>query len=264
MGLADLHIHTIYSYDGTSSVSAVIKYAAHHAKLDVIAITDHNKIEGALQAQDLAPSYNIEVIPGIEVSSEEGHILALFVSRPIPPGLSIEATVLKTLEQGGICIIPHPMTYSRMAVHPYAIQRALRNPEVSRGLVGVEFFNAGMAGAQRDERAIYLCSQLPISQVGCSDAHVNWMIGLGATRFPGRSAAELRRALENHQTQAVGTDQMEMGDFIIRYVPRLALRHAGWVPWNENPSEPLRMTWRGNRKFRQELRYAQSHPGLSA
>jgi len=241
LGLADLHIHTIYSYDATSSVSGVLKYAADHAQLDVVAITDHDKIDGALEALELAPSYNVDVIPGIEVTTAEGHLLTLFVTKDIPAGLSLEKTVLKAVELGGVCIVPHPMMNSRMGVSPHTIRRALHNPDVAKGLVGVEVFNAGLAGAQRDLAAQSLCYRLPVARVGNSDAHFDWMIGLGATGFPGRSAADLRRALENRQTYAVGKRQMNVGDFVVRYLPRLILRYAGWVTWNVAPSEPLRL-----------------------
>ena len=250
MGFADLHIHTIYSYDATSSVSAVLKYAAHHTSLDVIAITDHDKIGGALQALDLAPTYGIEVIPGIEVTTAEGHVLALFVSQVITPGQSIEKTVLQAVELGGLCIIPHPATHGRMGVHPDVIRRALRHPEFAAGLVGVEMFNAGLAGSLRDESALFACRQMPLAQVGSSDAHINWMIGKGATSFPGHSAEEFRQALIKRQTHAMGTYQMDLNDFFTRYVPYLLMRYAGWVTWNATPSEPLRLAWTRSRKYR--------------
>ena len=64
MGKADLHIHTTYSWDGTCTVEAVLKQAAHIAGLDVIAITDHDDIRGALEAVELGPRYGIEVVHG--------------------------------------------------------------------------------------------------------------------------------------------------------------------------------------------------------
>lgn len=74
MGLAELHMHTIYSYDGTASIPAVLA-RAKQVGLDVIAITDHDEINGALKAFDLAPQFDIEVIPGIEVTTAEGDLL---------------------------------------------------------------------------------------------------------------------------------------------------------------------------------------------
>ena len=54
MGKADLHVHTTHSWDGTCAVKAVLKQAAHVACLDVLAITDHDEIRGALEAMELA------------------------------------------------------------------------------------------------------------------------------------------------------------------------------------------------------------------
>lgn len=262
MGLADLHVHTIYSYDATSSVSAALKFAAHHAKLNVVAITDHDRLDGALEALEIAPAYGIEVIPGVEVSSKEGHILALFVNQVIPAGLTLEATVVKTLEAGGICIIPHPMMNNRISVNPHAIRRALRDPAIVQGLVGFEAFNAGLAGAQRDLTALSLAKQLPLTQVGCSDAHIEWAIGMGATYFPGHTAADLFHALKTHHTYAIGKRQLELGEFIIRFVPRLVLRYAGWVGSNTAPTQPLRLARAvGFLDFSRSSRAAPDHTG---
>ncbi len=107
MGLADLHMHTIYSYDGTATVPAVLR-RAHKVGLDVIAITDHDEIAGALEALELAHHFGVEVIPGIEISTAEGDLLALFVTEIVPAGLSLVETVLKVRELGGVCIAPHP------------------------------------------------------------------------------------------------------------------------------------------------------------
>ncbi len=93
MGLADLHIHTTYSWDGTCGVADVLAQASIEAELDVIAITDHDSIAGALEAMDLAPDYGLEVVLGCEVSTAEGHLLALFVQEPIPPAKSLLETL---------------------------------------------------------------------------------------------------------------------------------------------------------------------------
>src|SRR5688572_13195769 len=103
MGLADLHIHTVYSYDGTASVPAVLAHAKQ-AGLDVIAITDHDEIKGTLKAFDLAPQFGIEVIPGIEITTAEGDLLALFVTQAIKSGRPLIDTILNVGEAGGICI----------------------------------------------------------------------------------------------------------------------------------------------------------------
>ena len=103
MGLADLHIHTVYSYDGTASVPAVLA-RAKEVGLDVIAITDHDEIMGALNAFAMAPKYGVEVIPGIEITTAEGDLLALFVTKKIKPGRWLIETILDVGEAGGIAL----------------------------------------------------------------------------------------------------------------------------------------------------------------
>src|SRR5262249_21871771 len=104
---ADLHIHTTYS-DGTASVAAVLEHAARHTDMRVIAITDHNTIAGALEARRRAPAYGVEVIVGEEVSTAEGHVLALFVEQPLAPGQPAAATIAAVHAQNGLCVAAHP------------------------------------------------------------------------------------------------------------------------------------------------------------
>ena len=79
---ADLHMHTTYS-DGVATVPEILEHVATHTDLKVIAITDHDRIDGALHASRLASSFGIEVIIGEEISTIDGHLIALFIDRPI-------------------------------------------------------------------------------------------------------------------------------------------------------------------------------------
>ena len=197
MGLADLHMHTIYSYDGTASIPAVLAQAKQ-AGLDVIAITDHDEIKGALKAFELAPRFGVEVIPGIEVTTAEGDLLALFVTECIPPGLSLLETILRVGEAGGICIAPHPMARGAgmKSLSGPSIIRALDHPEASRILIGIETYNATALDRESNLLAQKLWEQCPrIAQVGNSDAHILQAIGSGATEFLGTTAADLLDAL---------------------------------------------------------------------
>ena len=83
MGLADIHMHTLFSYDGTATVPAVLNRASQ-VGLDMIAITDHDEIRGALMAEQLAPKFGIQVIPGVEITTAEGDLLALSIRKLIP------------------------------------------------------------------------------------------------------------------------------------------------------------------------------------
>lgn len=197
MGLADLHMHTVYSYDGTASVSAVL-IRAKQVGLDVIAITDHDEIMGALKAFDMAPQYGIEVIPGIEITTAEGDLLALFVTQKIKPGRWLIETILDVGEAGGICIAPHPMARgtAMKSLSSSSIQRALDHPIASRILIGIETYNATILDRESNLLAQKLWTECPgIAQVGNSDAHILQAIGAGATEFFGSTAAHLLDAL---------------------------------------------------------------------
>lgn len=197
MGLADLHIHTIYSYDGTASVPSVLAQAKQ-VGLNVIAITDHDEIKGALQAFDLAPHFDIEVIPGIEITTAEGDLLALFVTESIQPGRSLIETLIKVGEAGGICIAPHPMArvMGIKSLSDTSIARALEHPEAGRILLGIETYNATTLDRGSNQNVQILLAQYPdLAQVGNSDAHILQAIGSGATEFLGCTAADLFEAL---------------------------------------------------------------------
>lgn len=197
MGLADLHMHTIYSYDGTASVPAVLA-RAKQVGLDVIAITDHDEIKGALQAFDLAPEFGIEVIPGIEITTAEGDLLGLFVMEKIEPGLCLIETIIKVGEAGGICIAPHPMArgMGMKSLSGASIMQALHDPDASRILLGIETYNATTLDRESNHHAQALAAERPgIAQVGSSDAHTLKMIGLGATEFLGCTAVDLLEAI---------------------------------------------------------------------
>src|SRR5512139_3726238 len=171
MGLADLHLHTIYSYDGTASVPAVLA-RAKQVGLDVIAITDHDEIKGALKAFDLAPEFGIEVIPGIEITTAEGDLLALFVTEKIEPNLPLIETILKVREAGGICIAPHPMArgMGMKSLSRASIARALDHPEASHVLLGIETYNATTLDRESNLHGQELAREFPIlTQVGSSD-----------------------------------------------------------------------------------------------
>lgn len=196
MGLADLHIHTIHSYDGTASVPAVLK-RARQTGLDVIAITDHDQITGSLKALELASAYGVEVIPGTEVTTSEGDLLALNVTEKIPHAQSLVETILKVGELGGFCIAPHPMAggLGMKSLSAYSILKALRHPDVARILIAIETYNATTIDSMSNHYARILAERLGITQTASSDAHVLEAIALAAVEFEGRSAQDLLAAL---------------------------------------------------------------------
>lgn len=232
MGLADLHIHTIYSYDGTASVPAVLK-RARQAGLDVIAVTDHDEITGSLKALELASAYGVEVIPGTEVTTSEGDLLALNVTEKIPHARPLVETVLKVGELGGFCIAPHPMAggLGMKSLNAYSILKALRNPDAARTLIAVETYNATTIDRMSNHYARVLAERLDIAQTASSDAHIVEAIGLGVTEFEGRSAQDLVEALKRKDVrirkQAEWTSIRILGSWAANYLGSAFARLAG-------------------------------------
>jgi predicted metal-dependent phosphoesterase TrpH len=231
MGLADLHIHTIFSYDGTASVPAVLA-RAKEIGLDVIAITDHDEIDGALKAVELAPQYDIEVIPGIEVTTAEGDLLALNVTGKVERGHSLIETVLKVKELGGFCIAPHPMAggLGMKSLSAGSIMRSLRNREVAQTLIGIETFNATTIDKMSNHYAHLLGEHLKIAKLGNSDAHILRTIGRGATQFEGHTAKDLIRAIRSRKTSVQKQKKWNavriLGSWAANYVASLFTRRA--------------------------------------
>ena len=232
MGLADLHIHTIYSYDGTAPVSAVLA-RAKRIGLDLVAITDHDEIRGALKALELAPQYGLEVIPGVEVTTAEGHLLALNITEEIQPGLPLIDTIRKVGEQSGFCIAPHPMAggIGMKSLSAYSILRALRDREAARILIGIETYNATAIDRMSNHYAQILGDRLGMAQLGNSDAHIVQAIGLGATEFEGHSSTDLLEAIHYRKTiihkKKKWTSFRILGSWAASYVGRPFIRAAG-------------------------------------
>jgi len=111
----DLHVHTNYSYDGFTNIDEATARAKQRG-LDGIAITDHDTIEGALNA--LERKTDIIIIPGVEINTEKGHIIGLGVTEQILPRLTLLETVNEIRRQGGIVMVPHPYEFFYHGIGP--------------------------------------------------------------------------------------------------------------------------------------------------
>ena len=231
MGLADLHIHSIYSYDGTASIPAILK-RSRQVGLDVIAITDHDEITGSLKALELASNYGIEVIPGIEITTAEGDLLAFNIQQKVERDFPLIDTILKVGELGGFCIAPHPMAggLGMKSLSAYSILRGLRQPEVAQILIAIETYNATTIDKMSNHYARILARRLAITQTASSDAHIAEAIGLGATEFDGHSARELIKALRTgnvrHHKKKEWNAARILGSWAANYVGRALTRLA--------------------------------------
>jgi predicted metal-dependent phosphoesterase TrpH len=167
----DLHVHTNYSKDGESSVEEIIR-AAEVAGLDAIAITDHDSVDGAKKA--LACETSVLVIPGIEVTTKQGHLLVLGVTEIIPAGLDVETTVAIARRMGALLILPHPYHVWRHGV-------ARRRKAGMMVVDAVESFNSRYIVGSANRKAERIALKLGKPCVGGSDAHNARFVGFGRT-----------------------------------------------------------------------------------
>lgn len=188
---ADLHVHTTYS-DGTATVPETLAYVAEHTDLRVIAITDHDCIDGALEAARIAHCYGIEVIPGEEISTRHGHLLALFVEDFIPPYRPVQETIDLIHQKGGLAVAAHP--FDRLVPSLGSAGPLFKCWQFD----ALEVFNAGIYWTQRhanNKAEVYAqAHQLPM--LGNSDSHSLSTIGQGYTRFQGHTAKDVYTAIK--------------------------------------------------------------------
>ncbi len=215
---ADLHLHTNHS-DGWPEPRALVDYVRRATELAVIAVTDHDTLEGALRAREHAERRGgLEVIVGEEVSSRDGHIVGLFLEKPVRPGMSAAATLHAIHEQGGLAFAAHPFwrtarqVNGRGAVHGVGWlggELEFDAIEVENSTPGFYLFN---------QMAHRLVEATGVPELGNSDAHILDAIGRAYTSFPGRTAADLRKAIERGATRAKRR----------RYRPVGLVRYAAW------------------------------------
>lgn len=183
---AELHCHTLYSHDGLITFDG-LRRIAEKRKIDAIAITDHDTIEGALEFQRdaLKREASFRVIVGEEKTLEDGsHLIGLFLQKPLMSG-HLRDAVLEIRDQGGLCMIPHP--YRKK---DGLLRDSSREDFSFLGIHGFEIFNA-KCGQADNHRALQLLDAGP-APFGGSDAHyesdvgecitsVEWLGGLKET-----------------------------------------------------------------------------------
>lgn len=192
----DLHCHTRASFDSLSSPASVVR-AALARGLTHLAITDHDRIEGALEARDIAShagadgAGSLTVIVGEEIRTADGDLIALFLDRAVPPGMSAPETVAAIRDQGGLVGIPHPFDRFRGTLGRDGGMRAIV-PLVD----WIETHNARLVG-RGNERAAELAAAHGLPGVAVSDAHTVLEVGVAYSILAGdpSTAAGLRSAL---------------------------------------------------------------------
>lgn len=200
---ADLHIHTTFS-DGVASPEDVLNYYAVHTGCRVVAITDHDTLDGARCARRHAEEHpdlygGLEVIVGEEVSTRDGHVIGLFLEEWIPPGLSAAETVAAIHAQGGLAVAAHPYTSWMKWAGLVGVGDLIKTLPFD----AVETMNSNFTEVLANRKAARNAG--PVARLGSSDGHFLGAVGKCYTDFPGATGADLRAAIQARVTSPGGS-----------------------------------------------------------
>ena len=172
----DLHVHTNYSHDGRDPIEEIIQ-SAIAKRLDGIAICDHDTMDGSYAARTYVADHNLDliIIPGIEVTTAQGHLIVLGLEKEITKGLSLAETIRRVQHEEQekkraiVSIAPHPF-------HPF--RHSLGNLCLQPGINAIEVFNSRYLFGVANKRAKRTAARHNITPVAGSDAHSAEFVGL--------------------------------------------------------------------------------------
>ncbi|MEM4633931.1 MAG: PHP domain-containing protein [Candidatus Anstonellaceae archaeon] len=187
---ADFHIHSHYSFDSLSKVEDIL-HASQKANLDAIAITDHNSIEGALEARDFAKEsgLRLQVIVGEEVSTDKGDLLVYFLKKKIEPG-SLQEVLQEVKAQRAVCCAAHPYDRYREGIPLPSLL-----PKTLSQIDAIEVFNARASLPSFNDQALKFASMNSKPFLAGSDAHGISEIGAAKVVFEGISKLDAKSIL---------------------------------------------------------------------
>jgi len=168
----DPHVHSDGSYDGHEPVEMLLAQASDIG-LDGIVVTDHDTIRESLRAAELAPEYGLVGIPGVEVSTAAGHLLAIGVTERPEPHRPLDETVAEVRDAGGVAVVPHPFQRTRHGVR----RGRITDCDAS------EVYNAWIFTGYRNRRARQFAARNDYPGVAASDAHSAKYIGRAYTEL---------------------------------------------------------------------------------
>ena len=200
----DPHVHSDDSYDGHEPIELILEHAAEIG-LDAVVITDHDVIGESKRAAEIASEYGLIGIPGVEVSTAHGHLLAVGVERMPPRRRPYDETIEWIHDQGGVAIVPHPFQRSRHGVRqrnipvpdsPDAAENATdiaaaetaaeSDPGLDQSLIevdAIEVFNAWLFTGYRNRRARRFAAEYGYPGIAASDAHDLAYVGRAFTEL---------------------------------------------------------------------------------
>ena len=188
----DLHVHTIYSSDSFITPKQLVFYAKKRG-LDGVAVTDHDRLDSSLK---ICRETDFLVLPGMEISSVDGHIVALNVPENIPKGLRSEETVERIHQAGGIAIACHPVSFFKGSL----------GKAVTSNFDAIEVINSSAFPFRYSKkRSEELASRLGIARVAGTDAHFAPEIGCAFTLIDAEpDVGEIASAIKNGKCEPCG------------------------------------------------------------
>lgn len=182
---AELHVHSSHS-DGRDSVRKILEEAVAK-KIDVISITDHDTLQGSLEAEEIVEEehFPVVVIRGVEISTSSGHLLAYGIKRDVEPKMSMRKSCMAVKNQGGICVLAHPFDFLR---HGSIRTRDFKLVDA------VEVFNAK---SPFNFLARMYAQKYSKPGIAGSDAHTASAIGLGMTLMKNANLKSILEASYN-------------------------------------------------------------------
>ncbi len=202
----DLHVHTVYSFDGTIEPDA-LRAACRERGLAGAAVTDHDTLRGGLEFAAELP--DLLIVPGSEIRSAEGEIIGLFLREDIPPGLSAPETMRRIHEQGGVVVIPHPFDLVKMKR-----MTARRLLELRPQIDAIEGMNGKPRWWLANSMAGRFAAERGFAVTGGSDAHKAAHVGMAYTEMeyfasPSGFLASLRDALPGGRRYSPWSSQLD-------------------------------------------------------
>lgn len=237
VGKADLHIHTRHG-DGMATVAEVLHHVETASGLDVIAVTEHDTFRAADEAREIHArgSFRFGLVPGEEVTTLDGHLIALFIEEPVPGFRRMEETLEAVHQQGGLAVVPHPLSWLTRSVSLRVLERIAAAGNDGVYFDAMEEYNLSPAGRVSSARARRLNRErLGLAAVGSSDAHFLASIGSAYTTFEGVTPDDLRRAIEARRTAGAAGHAPKMSE--------LGYRNVAIQQWRGMMATPRNMGW---------------------
>jgi predicted metal-dependent phosphoesterase TrpH len=216
----DPHVHSEDSYDGREPVELILEHAADIG-LDGVVVTDHDEIGESLRAAEMASDYGLVGVPGVEVSTSHGHLLAIGVDEKPPKRQPFAETVGRVRELGGAAVVPHPFQVTRHGVK----KRRIIDCD------GVEVYNSWLFTGYRNRKARSFAYRHGYPRLGGSDAHSITTVGRAYTevevdRRGGVTTNEIVAAVKNGDT-AIHGKRAPITKSAYHYL-KAAARKTGW------------------------------------